>query len=187
MNNFTLCHGAILESVGGPNGALFSRGAGTVAAIAEAVHAIASGECARAITGGADAPTHPATLAELAREGFVARGLRVSDGAGLLALARCAIASGRGRPIHEALDEITRGLDRIDLVVVAPWGPPADDALRSFATRYAAPVVATDTECLAATAALAVIAAAARLDRGRALVLTLGIDGDPGAILLEVA
>ena len=196
MNNFTLCHGAILEGVGGPNGALFSRGAGTVAAIAEAVHAIASGECARAITGGADAPTHPATLAELAREGFVARGLRVSDGAGLLALeasatgtriARCAIASGRGRPIHEALDEITRGLDRIDLVVVAPWGPPADDALRSFATRYAAPVVATDTECLAATAALAVIAAAARLDRGRALVLTLGIDGDPGAILLEVA
>ena len=196
MNNFTLCHGAILEGVGGPNSALFSRGAGTVAAIAEAVHAVASGECARAITGGADAPTHPATVAELAREGFVAQGLRVTDAAGLLALeaggagpriAHCALASGRGRPVADALAEVTRGVERIDLVAIAPWGPPADDALRSFATRYAAPVIATATESLAATAALAVIAAAAQLERGRALVLTLGIDGDPGAIVLELA
>ena len=37
MNNFTLCHGAIRGGLGGPNGAFFSRGAGTVRALAEAV------------------------------------------------------------------------------------------------------------------------------------------------------
>ena len=68
MNNFTMCHAAIGAQLGGPNGALFSRGAGTVSAIAEAVHAVASGDCERAIAGGADAPTHPATVAELRGE-----------------------------------------------------------------------------------------------------------------------
>ncbi len=193
MNNFTLCHGAILEGIGGPNGALFSRGAGTVAAIAEAVYAVASGECDRAITGGADAPTHPATLAELAREGF--GGTHVVDGAGLLALEadgagpvvlHCAHASGRGRRIGDALAEVTRGIDGVDRVVIAPWGPPADDALRSFAARYAVPIVAIDGESLAASAALAMIEAS-RIERGRALVLTLGVDGDPGAIVVEAA
>lgn len=29
MNNFSLCHGAILEGIGGPNGAYYSRGLGT--------------------------------------------------------------------------------------------------------------------------------------------------------------
>jgi len=68
MNNFTLCHGAILEGLGGPNAALFSRGAGTTAALIEAVHAIADQDCAHAIAGGADSALHPVTLAELARE-----------------------------------------------------------------------------------------------------------------------
>jgi hypothetical protein len=186
MNNFTLCHGAILEGVGGPNSALFSRGAGTVSAIGEAVYAVASGECERAITGGADAPTHPATIAELARDGVHAP---VSDGAGLIALeasdtgtriVHCATASGRGRPIADALAEITRGIEP-ELVVVSGW--PDDHALRTHAARYAVPVIASDGSSLAAGPALAVIAAAER--RGRTLVLTLGVDGDPGAIVLE--
>ena len=45
MNNFTLCHGAILNGTGGANGAFYSRGTGTVAALAEARWHIAAGEC----------------------------------------------------------------------------------------------------------------------------------------------
>jgi len=131
MNNFTLAHGAILEGLGGPNGAVFSRGSGTTAALVEAVHAIASGDCDRAVAGGADAPTHPVTRAELSREGFVERGLIPADGAALLALSAprpspgtigttdtiasghgniiaiegCAIASGFDRAIADTLEE----------------------------------------------------------------------------------
>ncbi|MDB4964264.1 MAG: 3-oxoacyl-[acyl-carrier-protein] synthase [Myxococcales bacterium] len=216
MNNFTLCHGAILEGLGGPNSAVFSRGAGTVAALAEAVHAVRSGDCERAIAGGADAPTHPATIAELAREGLVARGLVAADAAALLALVPCplpdhaatlvegcAIASGRARSVIEAVDEAVdrTGIDRlaqVEVVVIAPWGPPASDALRSWvAARFpAATVVSTAAlgESLAASAALAVIAGMdliadpERSGHGgprRALVLTLGVDGDPGAVVLS--
>jgi 3-oxoacyl-(acyl-carrier-protein) synthase len=81
MNNFTMCHGAILEGIGGPNAALFSRGAGTTAALIEAVHAIAGGDCEHAIAGGADCALHPVTRAELARDGFVERGLVPAEGA----------------------------------------------------------------------------------------------------------
>lgn len=212
MNNFTMCHGAIFEGLGGPNSAVFSRGAGTVTALCEAVYAIGSGECERAITGGADAPTHPATVAELARDGFIARGLAPADAAGLIALevcdaARggpvlidgCGIASGRGRPIADAVSEATLAANltdavdvAVDVVVVAPWGPPAAEALRSFAAARCprSPIVSTSAlgEALAASAALAVIAAADLLEGAahrRALVLTLGVDGDPGAIVLS--
>jgi hypothetical protein len=201
MNNFTLCHGAILEGLGGPNSAVFSRGAGTIAAFGEAVYAVASGECDRAITGGADAPTHPATVAELARDGFIGRGLIPADGAGLIALEAgvagvavegCGVARGRGRPVADAMDDavLTAKLATpVDLVVVAPWGPPAADALRSWTAARCpgATVVSTAAlgESLAATAALAVIAAADLLAPSqRALVLTLGVDGDPGAVVL---
>lgn len=206
MNNFTMCHGAILEGLGGPNSAVFSRGAGTIAAISEAVHAVRSGDCARAITGGADAPTHPATVAELTREGLVGRGLVVAEGAGLIALEEvsafarstlvdgCGMASGRGRPVADAIAEavsVARLVEPVDLVVIAPWGPPAADALRGWAsvTCPGARVVSTAAlgESLAASAALAVIAAADLLEQrgGRAVVLTLGVDGDPGVVVLS--
>lgn len=160
MNNFTLAHGAIFEGLGGPNGALFSRGSGTTAALIEAVHAIASGDCDRAIAGGADSATHPVTTAELAREGVTPHGLEVSEGAGLLALvdaaqldslgadrgaARgilvrgCAIASGRDRPLAVAIaDAVERALatvssEPVTAVVVAAWGPAAADAVTSWA------------------------------------------------------
>lgn len=207
MNNFTLCHGAILEGIGGPNGAIFSRGAGTVAALAEAVHAVRTGECTYAITGGADVATHPVTLAELTRDGHIARGMIPADGAALLALGvstslddvvidGCAHASGRGRPIGEAIEDAFARASRSSIaapppstLVVAPWGPPAADALRSYAMRF--PVTPVDVsargETLAASAALAVIAAAAALREapGRAVVITLGVDGDPGVVLLS--
>jgi hypothetical protein len=205
MNNFTMCHGAILEGLGGSNGAIFSRGAGTVAALAEAMHAVRTGEAACAITGGADVATHPVTLAELAREGRLAQGLVPADGAALLALGAatsssddvilegCAHASGRGRVIGEAIDDAiarARAPGTPSTVVLAAWGPPAADALVSYATaRFANAAVqaAAPGETLAATPAFAVVAAARALRAapGRTLVITLGVDGDPGAVVLS--
>ncbi|TMQ24098.1 MAG: hypothetical protein E6J90_09075 [Deltaproteobacteria bacterium] len=208
MNNFTMCHGGILEGIGGPNAALFSRGAGTIAAIAEAVHAVRSGECERAIAGGADAATHPVTVAELARDGFIARGLAPADACGLVAIATaspgedavivegCAHACGRARLAGDAVaDAMSRaqlaGDAAVDSVVIAPWGPPAADALRSFAAARHATATVVDLsslgESLAASAALAVIAAVDLLasSPGRVVVLTLGVDGDPGVVVLS--
>jgi hypothetical protein len=210
MNNFTMCHGAILEGLGGPNGALFSRGAGTVAAIAEAAYAVSSGECPVAITGGADVATHPVTLAELARDGRIARGLLPADGAALLALRPAtdsddiviegaAHASGRSRAIADAImDALSHALrialrpQKIDTVVLAPWGPPAADALRSFVASRMSECAVIDLsshgETLAAGVAFAVLAAVTALRDGRSkcvLVAALGVDGDPGIVILS--
>ncbi|MFN0251856.1 MAG: beta-ketoacyl synthase N-terminal-like domain-containing protein [Kofleriaceae bacterium] len=210
MNNFTMCHGAILENLGGPNSALFSRGAGTIAAIEEARHAVASGECSLAIAGGADVGTHAVTLAELARDGRLAARMVPADAAALLALAPstspddvviegCAHASGRDRSlgiaIEDAVSRACRAADTArpiapDLVVLAPWGPPAADALRSFAARFPTARVIDACEqgdAIAASPALALIAAvqALRAAPGIALVVTLGVDGDPGAVVLS--
>jgi len=206
MNNFTMCHGAILEGLRGPNSAVFSRGAGTIAALAEAVYAVRSGECLHAITGGADAPKHPVTTAELAREGYLARGLMPADAVGLLALARStsrdevivdgvAYVSGRGRPPGQAIVDVFERVSTrdtgVDVIVIAPWGPPAADTLRAAASARFPEALILDTtplgESLAASPALAVSAAVDALrDRpGRAAVLTLGVDGDPCAVALS--
>lgn len=197
MNNFTLCHAAIQERLGGPNAALFSRGAGTVAALAEAVHAVRSGDCDRAIAGGADAPSHPATIAELTREGFIARGLAIADGAAMVALEvasrgsivveGCAHASGRARSITDALDDAYAhaGAGSFELAVISTWGPPADAAVRSWLGGV--PIVSTAAlgESLAASPALAVVAAAELIAPGqRVIVAMLGVDGDPGVVIL---
>jgi hypothetical protein len=201
MNNFTMCHGAILEGVGGPNSALFSRGAGTVAAIGEAVHAVRSGDCEHAVAGGADEASHPVTVAELTRDGFIARGLAPADGAALIALAAardgdavlvegCAHASGGADSIAEALVRAGGGTKVTD-VVIAAWGPGAADDLRSFAAARFPHAGVVDTsplgESLAASAALAVCAAADLLMSrpGRVAVLSLGVDGDPGVVILS--
>ena len=95
------------RGLGGPNSALFSRGAGTTVALLEAVHAIRRGDCERALAGGADSALHPVTRAELgarwlhrARPG--ARGGRRRSSrsrparAGLATIEGAAIASGGG-------------------------------------------------------------------------------------------
>jgi 3-oxoacyl-(acyl-carrier-protein) synthase len=219
MNNFTLCHGAILEGIGGPNAAMFSRGAGTVAALIEAVHAVAGGDCVRAIAGGADSAIHPVMRAELARDGFVARGLIPSEGAAMVALGAgmpgtgdapalgvpalgvpalgvvegCAIASGDARPLGDAIAEAVAlaGATDLDLVVIAPWGPPAAAELRGWAHANVAGAAVVDSsalgDALAASPALAWLAALDLLASGRArraLVLGAGTDGDVGAVVL---
>jgi hypothetical protein len=197
LNNFTMCHGAILEGTCGPNGAFFSRGSGTVHALAEAVYAIESGDCERAIAGGADTALHPVTWAELVRDGFAARGLVPSEGAGVVALARNAEAplNLKGYPPRKEIPVLrTRtGIDQspqaplaivehigvgdnpgateaADLIVIAPWGEPARGRLRKLA-RGAAEIIdvtAAFGEALAATPALAWLAALDRIVAKRA-------------------
>lgn len=86
MNNFTLCHGTIDCRLGGPSGAYFSRGAGTVFALHAASWAILDGDCTRALAGGADSALHPVTRSELDRQGALAAGLSPGEGAAALAL-----------------------------------------------------------------------------------------------------
>lgn len=200
MNNFTLCHGAILEGVGGPNGAFFSRGGGTVRALREAAATVSTGECERALAGGSDSALHPVTWAELGREGFAARGLVPGEGAGLLALSsrpedtalawieRCEVlpADGLSRVL-------TEGHGRVDTVLTAAWGPGIAGELGSTVARLGVPVSDTVSvlgEALAASPALAWAAAVDLLAQGRAhraLVLSLGVDGELGLVELAGA
>jgi hypothetical protein len=82
MNNFTLCHAAILHGIGGANSAFYSRGTGTVAALQEARWQVTSGAVNFAIAGGADSALHPVTWAQLAQTSQIVPG----EGAALLAL-----------------------------------------------------------------------------------------------------
>lgn len=214
MNNFTLCHGAILEGLAGPNAAFFSRGVGTVTALEEACLALAEQSCERAIIGGADIATHPVTLAELDREGFLRDGLVPIDGAAALTLARSALRPlGRVESVWVWPVERPRGAlfprtsvlrdaavlasaDALaerpcDLLVLAPWGAPAREALidlpEALDVKRSMDLTNLLGEALAATPALAWAAALGVLHETgtkRALVLSAGPDGDLGAVVL---
>lgn len=178
MNNFTMAHAAIHAGVGtGACGALFSRGVGTVHALAEAIAAVEDGEAAVAIAGGADSAHHPVTLAELARGGW--RGA-AGEGAALLAV-------GRGPGPRVARCEVTSTdapLPDGPLVVIA------DAALRARLVGRPdvldlGPAIG---ECLAAGPALAWHAALAVVARApRVAVVTADVDGALGVVALEAA
>jgi hypothetical protein len=197
MNNFTMCHGAIVEGTSGPSGALFSRGAGTTAALVEAIAAIESGECTRAIAGGADSALHPVTAAELARDGFVGRGLVPAEGAAAIAITTgegrvviegCTIASGDA-PIDEAFERAGLDTGEPRWLVIAPWGPPASEVIRAWAANRMPGATIADLsiafgDALAASQALAWIAAIDLIDgtSDRAVVIGAGTDGDIGVV-----
>lgn len=208
MNNFTLCHSAILHGTQGPNAAFFSRGTGTLIALLEAVEAILDGECDRALAGGADSSVHAVTWAELVRDGWAERGLVPGEGAALLALARpatserahgfldyAAVAACRTRPLLQALADAQPelGCASIDAVVLAPWGPPARAALVAFtdAALPGRPVVDVERalgESLAASPALAwAVALDLMATEGldRVLILSHGLDGDLGVVTIR--
>jgi hypothetical protein len=189
MNNFTLCHAAILEGLGGPNGAYFSRGAGTVWALIEARAALEARECDRAVAGGADSALHAVTAAELVREGFGDG--HPAEGAALLALCAAPLATS---PLARLVDcrLVTRDLGATaaaavtgaDVVVLAPWGPPARAKLPPGGLDLSAMI----GNPLAAGPALAWCAALDLLvDRGsgRAVALSLGVDGELGVTVFE--
>lgn len=202
MNNFTLCHSAILAGTRGPNGAFFSRGGGTVAALAEAVAAIEGGECDRCLAGGADSAIYPVTWSELIAGGFAGDGAVPAEGAAVIALASeahdavafvesCHHHAVRGRALAPLIGDTSEH----DLIVVAPWGPPMRMQLQAwlYGTRSTARVVdvtASLGEALAATPALAWTAALdlLRTDEHRsAIVITAGTDGDLGVVRLRAA
>jgi hypothetical protein len=216
LNNFTLCHSSIIESTTGPNGAFFSRGGGTVFALMEALTALAEGECDRAVAGGADSALHPVTWAELVREGYAERGYVLGEGAAVLVLAAdpeskdpiafvegCSLHWAGGPGAREALDlgELKRSLAAeaegsaggVDLVMLAPWGGGARDALHSLAEAVFPAAAALDVtsqfgDSLAASPAIAWAAALDGIASGnvrRALVLSAGIDGQVGSVLFS--
>ena len=204
MHNFTLCHGAIGEGLGGPNAALFSRGAGTVTALAEAVWALRAGTCTHALAGGADSALHPITLAELGRERD--RGIAPAEGAAVLVLT--ADAEAPAEPARPPPLAFVRACHVIadpdlaaaaiaplrawppDLAVIAPCGPDARRAL--LLAVGAMPVYDVSRslgDALGAGPALAWCTALDALRRrggGRALVLSAGLDGDLGVVALEL-
>lgn len=189
LNNFAMCHGAILEGTRGPNGAFFSRGAGTVHALVEAVHAIDDGDCQRALVGGADTALHPVTWAELVRDGFAADGLVPSEGAAVIALARADLARSPLAIVERAcVGDAAARLGDGDLVVIAPWGDAARSRLRELAHgEHVVDASLVLGESLAATPALAwSLALAWMTARGlrRAVVLSLGTDGELGGVVL---
>ncbi len=107
MNNFTLCHGAILAGLGGPNAAFFSRGAGTVRALREAAFAIAEADAPAVLAGGADSALHPVTAWELARGGTQAR---PSEAAAVVALSARPVEATRVRLVRAEVAQ-TASLD----------------------------------------------------------------------------
>jgi len=212
MNNFTLCHGAILGGLQGSNSAFFSRGAGTVTALREAAFAVATHETPVALAGGADSALHPVTRAELARGGWIARDLGPAEGAALLALGgtpsqdqphvrltRAEIHVARGGPLGEAAAAALAagpagGARRPAALVICPWGAPARAALAAAAEREMtggeildASVVLGDA--LAAAPALGWAVALDWLsgtghEQESVVVLSAGIDGELGVVEL---
>lgn len=207
MNNFTLCHGAILHGIGGPNSAFYSRGNGTVAALSEAMHLVASGECERALAGGADSALHPVTWAQLCREGRINEGFIPGEGAGLLALSRDSVgalavlshcefhaaAKLRAGAVQLASDiiyDFKPGVD--DIVLFSAWGDQSREMLLQACNLSGVSKIIDTSVCLgdalAAAPALAWMAALDLLVSGnapRALVLNAGIDGGLGCVVLR--
>lgn len=189
MNNFTLCHGAILNGTGGPNGAFYSRGTGTLAALNEAHWLLACGECDTALAGGADSALHPVTWTQLDAAGYPARGLVPAEGAGLLALSACAdgalatldavsFHSARAWERNPGLLQDYSGDDT--LVVLAAWGGQARARLGQHGGFDAG---LRFGDALAAAPALAWCVALDLLRQGRwrrAVVVSAGIDGGLG-------
>ncbi|NHZ65527.1 beta-ketoacyl synthase N-terminal-like domain-containing protein [Massilia genomosp. 1] len=187
MNNFTLCHGAIMNGTAGPNGAFYSRGTGTLAALGEAHWLVASGECDTALAGGADSALHPVTWTQLGAAGYPARGLVPAEGAGLLALSACAagaLATLDAVSFHSARAwERNPGLTEACAdakVVIAPWG---SEARKRLGHDNALDVSLCLGDALAAAPALAWCVALDLIRQGRcrrAVVFSAGIDGGLG-------
>ncbi len=214
LTNFTMCHAAMIEGTRGPNGVFFSRGSGTVMALAEAAAALEEGSCELALAGGADTAAAPATLAELRRDGWLTCGLIPAEGAAILALRAApagrpprqegapgvtldAIAIGQRGGAAQVLDrevaEVVAGCDLVALLSSAP--APAGDELESWRSCAAPGAIGLDLgrrfgDALAATPALGWAAAALLLETGvarRIAVVSRGIDRTWCGVRLAIA
>jgi hypothetical protein len=212
LNNFTLCHGAIAEGVGGPNAALFSRGGGTVVALAEALHVLEDGECERVVVGGADCAVHPVTRSELRRTSGLRPELAPAEAAGILALSAaptgalavvegCALLGVHERPLTAVAAEALSSLSPsapVDAAILVCGLEQERGAIAAIVSEYlaaaptTAPALVLDAprcfgEALAAGPALAWLAGLDLLVSGacrRVLVVSHGADGDLGVVRL---
>ncbi|MES2886913.1 MAG: beta-ketoacyl synthase N-terminal-like domain-containing protein [Pseudomonadota bacterium] len=209
MNNFTLCHGAILQGLGGPNSAYHSRGQGTVTALAEAHWQVASGQCPQALAGGADSALHPVVWDQLRRDRLLPMATLPGEGAAWLALSRqprlalarlaavacCPLAvqkAGDDEALPAWLTQVF-GHSTLDEVVLAAPQPRARERLRKAVTARGVARPCTEItealgETLAAGPALAWCVAVDLLQVAacqRVGVLSLDLDGRLGAVLLE--
>ncbi len=192
MNSFTLSHSAILTGTGGPSAAFFSRGTGTITALAEAMHAIAGGECEQALAGGADSALHDVTLDELRRQGVLAQDLVPGEGAAMLALGASperALARLDAAGVFGTPAALFAALETTDTWVVAPWGAARKEQLENAARRQGArclDVTAATGECLAATPALGALAALELVSEAhRVAVVSAGLDGELGLLVFS--
>ncbi len=199
MNNFTLCHGAIQSDVSGPNSAFFSRGGGTVTALAEAHWQIASGLSAYALGGGADSALHPVTWSQLLRDEPEAQAMIPGEGAGLLALSSHpagALAVLQAVQLHSAgevraggqalLTGIAHSIAGVEPVILAVSDPALRERLQQVLPSGGFDVCAMLGDTLAASPALAWCAALDLVMAGaaRAHVISAGLDGAIGHVTL---
>jgi hypothetical protein len=207
MNNFAMCHAAILSGLQGPNMALYSRGGGTVCALSEALFALRDPEedCRRVLVGGTDCASDPVTTAELARQGYIAEGLVPGEGAAILALttnetadalatvASCAFAPTREVGLKAAFANLVPS-DPVDAVVICAWGPARMIELRTACHQLFGDVAILDVtraagETLAASPAVAWASAVDLVQTRcrRVLVLSCGVDDELGVVEFERA
>ena len=207
MNNFTLCHGSILEKLGGPNAAFYSRGVGTALALAEACFALEENQTHRALAGGADTSLHPVTHLELLRTGKIEGGLKPAEGAAYLALTNepnelrntndfyiehvSFYGGGRRGDLTQWVD---RALFKIqpsasDRVFILPWGRETRAVFKKiFHPRPIQDLSESIGESLAAAPAIAWVEALRRMTQNgdeRGIILNAGIDGGLGAVVFS--
>ena len=192
MNNFTLCHAAILQGIGGTNSAFYSRGTGTVAALQEARWQITSGSADFAIAGGADSALHPVTWAQLAQFSQIVPG----EGAALLALSDQPVSAfaelGKVNYVSQlnALPTLLSQLTNLGehaLLLLVPCNAEKRQVLQQVVSDFALPSLDISLllgEALAATPALAWCAALALLNNpySRIFIISAGLDDGVGLV-----
>jgi hypothetical protein len=202
LNNYVLCHGAILCGLGGPNAAFHSRGAGTHTALEEALWALSDRDCSRTLIGGADCALHPGTRLELLVDGRDGEGFVPAEGAAFLALAaeaerplatieacRCSGADGRPElaPLLDELPEVEVGLTVIAGGATSTRARLLPELQRRWPRAAHLDLGAVLGDALAATPALGWVAALDLLQEktaAHACVVNVGVDGSLGAVLL---
>jgi 3-oxoacyl-(acyl-carrier-protein) synthase len=175
MNNFTLCHAAILAGLEGPNAAFFSRGAGTVTALREAAFAAAGGDAPLVLAGGADSAFHPVTALELAGPGA----FPPSEGAAVLALAGQSTAATAATAATDATPV------RLEVAEARAGAPTLRQSTPETIQLNGADVDVALGQTLAAAPALAWAVALDLLrsrPRGRVCVQTTGLDGTTAVV-----
>jgi hypothetical protein len=195
MNNFTLCHAAILHGIGGVNSAFYSRGTGTVTALQEAQWHCASGAGLFAIAGGADSALHPVTWAQLSQSSQIVAG----EGAALLALSTQSVSALAELGVVATVSQLTAlpkllshlsKLNEQDLCLLAPCNAEKRQILQHAVNDYALPIYDISLllgEALAATPALAWCTALALFSHtscARVFIISAGLDN--GAGLVEI-